>query len=112
MKLIPTLLLSSLLAGCGSYQHEMSVTEVKKLPEKAVLKKSYSAAVSNSSIKGGAFQKRRVEYYVIGPTLDSEGKLIPPYRVFRVVDSAKWVFNSSKAPVEHAPSPLKPKREP
>lgn len=112
------LALSSLFVGC-TVQHEYTITPIKDFPKaenKKVVKKYVASVITTTDSSGrvalNSKPKRSpnmIEVYSIGPTVDEEGDLVGPHKLYRVVETSKWMFSQPhKSENKSLPTPIKP----
>lgn len=94
MKARLVILVSSLALGCAE-QREYTFTEIKSVPKtsKKVVSKSKTKAVVN---KDGKRTDNQILVYDVGTTIDGNGDLVGPHKVYRVVETSHWILGKPR----------------
>jgi hypothetical protein len=94
MKALLVLLVSSLALGCAE-QREYTFTEIKAVPKtakKTTVKSKHVTVVG----KDGKRTDNQIVIYDVGTTVNSEGDLVGPHKVYRVVETSHWILGKPK----------------
>jgi hypothetical protein len=94
MKVLLALLVSSLALGCAE-QREYTFTEIKAVPKtakKITVKSKHMTVVG----KDGKRTDNQIVIYDVGTTVNSEGDLVGPHKVYRVVETSHWIIGKPK----------------